>query len=72
LFLVKDLKCNNELGPLLSSKVDMSKLASSHRLTNLKVIYSPIFWAELSWLLVLVCHNFNLLIINVLFIFDLD
>lgn len=71
LFLVEDLESYNELGSLLSSKVDMPELTSTHWLSYLKVIDCPIFWTELSWLLVLICHDFNLLIINILLIFDL-
>ena len=52
----------------------MTKLASAHRLSYFEVIDGPVFWSEFSWLLLLelVCHYFNLLIINILFIFDLD
>ena len=51
----------------------MTKLTSAHGLSYFEVIDGPVFWSEFSWLLlVLVGHNFNLLIINILLIFDLD
>ena len=51
----------------------MTKLTSAHRLSYFEVIDGPVFWSEFSWLLlVLVGHYFNLLIINILLIFDLD
>ena len=72
LFFVENLKSHNELRPLLSGKVNVAELTSTHRLAYLKVIDAPVFGSELSWLLILVRHYFNLLIINIFFIFDLD
>jgi len=47
LFLVEDLQSHYELGVLLSGEVDMTKLASAHRLPNFEVVDRPLLGVEL-------------------------
>ena len=42
LALVEDFKRDDELGFLFSRKIHVAKLASSERLSNFEVIYTPI------------------------------
>jgi hypothetical protein len=54
LFLVKHFESNNEFRLLLSCKINMTKLSSSERFSNFKIINSPLFWLKFFRLLSLI------------------